>query len=230
MSTNNRALKETRRAEYVNEAMTMLNVENFPSNAAQKRVLDLLNRSYSYCHDEQSAQARENAPVAEQVCFEGTNDVTPEWNARNEFLNSKETPFDLHHVREAKHAEAFGDMWPEVEMLMALRAEAKAKPIKKYEKVETEVDRMEAKVQKTVKEMIEMRTAQYNRAIDLAEMFGQMPVTVSPHLVHGHKGTNFVRCFYYVAGKLTPLNVIIAAMEKVADNEKKAELEEITGE
>ena len=48
----------------------------------------------------------------------------------------------------------------------------------------------------------------------LTEYFGKMDVYANVHIVHGHKGTIFVRAFYYMFGKMTPLNVIIAIHER----------------
>lgn len=78
---------------------------------------------------------------------------------------------------------------------------------------------VEEKIQKTIKQMLEDRKEKFNRCLRLESLFGTMGVTANVHLVFGHKGTVYVRAFYYVMGVLTPLNTIIAAMEE-ADRRK----------
>lgn len=78
---------------------------------------------------------------------------------------------------------------------------------------------IETKVQKTIKQMLDERNEKFNRCLRLETLFGTMGVTANVHLVFGHKGTVYVRAFYYVLGVLTPLNTIIAAMQE-ADRQK----------
>jgi len=73
---------------------------------------------------------------------------------------------------------------------------------------------VEEKIQKTIKQMMEERKEKFNRCLRLDTIFGTMGVTANVHLVFGHKGTVYVRAFYYVLGVLTPLNTIIAAMQE----------------
>lgn len=81
------------------------------------------------------------------------------------------------------------------------------------------VKEIEIKVQKTIKQMMDDRNEKFNRCLRLESLFGTMGVTANVHLVFGHKGTVYVRAFYYVMGVLTPLNTIIAAMQE-ADRQK----------
>lgn len=81
------------------------------------------------------------------------------------------------------------------------------------------VKEIEMKVQKTIMQMLAERNEKYNRCMRLERLFGTMGVSVNVHIVQGHKGTVFPRCFYYVMGVLTPLNTIIAAMQE-ADHQK----------
>jgi hypothetical protein len=69
--------------------------------------------------------------------------------------------------------------------------------------------------------MIKRRTAQYHEAVELGRLFGGLPVSVTPHLVTNEHNTTFTRCFYYLAGKFTPLSVIMAAADKLASEQVK---------
>lgn len=84
------------------------------------------------------------------------------------------------------------------------------------------VSAREVSIKLSIMELMEKRGEQFNRCLMLDEMFGRMPVHANVHLVHGHKGSIFLRAFYYVAGTLTPLSVIIAAMEEATRREKEA--------
>lgn len=85
--------------------------------------------------------------------------------------------------------------------------------------VNTEQKQIEQHVQKTIMQTMEQRKEKFNRCLRLETLFGTMGVTANVHLVFGHKGTVYVRAFYYVLGVLTPLSTIIAAMQE-ADRQK----------
>jgi hypothetical protein len=83
------------------------------------------------------------------------------------------------------------------------------------------VERKAAEVTNEVKNLLEMRTAQYNRAIDLGRLFNYLPVSVTPHYVTNQYNTSFIRCFYYLNGKMTPLNIIMAAAGQLEREKEK---------
>jgi membrane-associated HD superfamily phosphohydrolase len=68
---------------------------------------------------------------------------------------------------------------------------------------------------------MEGRKAQFVEGLEIARMFNGLPVSVNAHWVHGHKGTNFIRYFFYLAGELTPLNMIMA-IAQAHEAEKEA--------
>jgi len=85
-------------------------------------------------------------------------------------------------------------------------------------KPEPKTDAKKEAVLTSIKEMLEKRKASYLRGVDLAEMFNGLQVSVSAHYVTNEQGTTFIRHFFYLFGKLTALNTIIAVAEK--HNEK----------
>ena len=103
------------------------------------------------------------------------------------------------------------------EQVVAMIATVKNAPVNQPA---PKVSEKEIAIKKSIMEVMEKRGEQFNRCLRLDEMFGRMLVTANVHLVHGHKGTIFLRAFYYVCGHLTPLSVIIAAMEEAAKKEK----------
>ena len=206
--TNRIELLTARAAKHTEAANAAFTPEGFVSKAAQKRVLEDLNRAFGYAREARFEEICAAAPA-------GNNE------GRQEFFDSNDLPFDLHQVR-AKHEAAAGTYWAQFCMLADYREVVRNTPVIVATKTVDPVKALEKKVQESVADLIKRRMGQYNEALRLNDIFGTLPVTVSPHYVHGHKGTNFVRCFYFLNGKLTPLNVILAAMEKIADDKKAA--------
>lgn len=188
----------------------------FLSKAAQKRALDDLNRAYDMiretAHDAQIDHA--NADETGPLCTD--------YQARGEFFASCDLPFDLHQVRDRHVAiieEWSADHAPVVRDLIALRAAIKAAEIAPAP-VNEEKERVEA-IRQTIVDEMARRQAQFVEALDLGRKFGGLPVTVSAHWVHGHKGAIFLRHFFYLNGRLTPLNVIIAAAQRLEAEKKQ---------
>lgn len=180
----------------------------FASKAAQKRALDDLNRAYdairTAAHDAQISYANGNPALNNH----GEN--------RNRFFNDNDLPFDLHQVRD-RHVEIiakWGNEAQTVRDLIALRAAIKAAPIAPAP-VKPEAEAKAEAVRKSIVEIMEARKAQFVEALEIGRMFGGLPVSVNAHWVHGHKGAVFVRHFFYLRGKLTPLNLIIAAADQL---------------
>lgn len=174
----------------------------FSSKAAQKRALDDLNRAYSSIRDAAHLEQIKAAPSFDDR------------EARAAHFAANDMPFDLHQVRD-RHVDilvAWGASVVEVRGMIDLRAAIKgaeiAAPVvdERKEKVET--------VRRTIVEEMQRRQAQYVEALDIARLFENLPVSVNAHWVHGHKGAVFLRHFFYLAGRLTPLNTIIAAAEQ----------------
>ena len=181
----------------------------FSSKAAQKRALDYLNRAYS--------TVRESAHLEQIKAAPSFDDQA----ARAAHFAANDLPFDLHQVRD-RHVDiliAWGAPLVEVRAMIDLRAAIKSAEIaapvvnERKEKVET--------VRRTIVEEMQRRQAQYVEALDIARLFENLPVSVNAHWVHGHKGAIFLRHFFYLAGRLTPLNTIIAAAEQ-AQREREA--------
>ena len=182
------------------EAMSL----GFASKAAQKRALDDLNRAYSMVHDAHFDDVLDAA--------KGLDD-----DARRAFIDARETPFDLHQVR-ARHIELMSD-YPVVSQLVEMRAAAKAAEIAVIVKDVREVE-LRARVEKTLGEMIALRQDKFLHGVKLTEIFGGLPVTANTHWVHGEKGGQWLRTYFYMAGVLTPLQVIIAVLEDAARKKK----------
>lgn len=195
----------------------------FASKAGQKRALEELNRGYNVIRDAAFSAQVDAAP------FQGSKvELTAEQYAeRNAHFRANDLPFDLHQVRD-RHIEILA-RWTEeaalVRDLIALRAAIKDAPIAPAPEKPEAVVKAEA-VRRSIVEEMERRKAMFVEGLDLGRVFAELfprknkageiipsaslPVTVNAHWVRGHKGTDFVRHFFYLGGKLTPLQTIMA--------------------
>lgn len=173
----------------------------FSSEAARKRALDLVARGY-----EAVRYATTDAILAAR---------TPETDAKNS-ADFWAIPSDMHHVRD-RHFEialAYTDAFAITRDLLALRTAIKAAEIA-APAPRSEIEEKVEVVRRTIVEEMERRQAAFVQGLELARHFGRLPVSVNAHRVYGHKGTIFVRHFFYLNGKLTPLNTIIAIAEQL---------------
>jgi hypothetical protein len=133
-----------------------------------------------------------------------------------------DVPFDLHQIRD-KHFRLFdeahhADLTDLITFRVLLKELEVVKPAPKTDRITAK----QAEVTETVVDLIERRMAQYHEAVELGRLFGGLPVSVTPHQVTNEYNTTFTRCFYYLAGKFTPLSVIMAAADKLAREKEGA--------
>mgnify|MGYP001156857893 FL=1 len=133
-----------------------------------------------------------------------------------------DVPFDLHQIR-TKHMHLFSDdLGNDLDELVTLRVLLKELEVVKPAPKSDRITAKQAEVTETVVDLIERRMAQYHEAVELGRLFGGLPVSVTPHQVTNEYNTTFTRCFYYLAGKFTPLSVIMAAADKLAREKEEA--------
>ncbi len=193
-------------ATFIDRAVTALN-EGFTSKAGQQRCLADLNTAFKYHRDAAHNAMIDHANADAELCQYG--------QARSDFFTANDVPFDLHQVRD-RHLpifERFGVAPAQLRSLIDLRAVAKAAPVNAP--VRSEPSPYEVKARETLMELIERRQTQYLEAVALGEVFGGLPVSANTHLVTNEHGTTFLRTFFYLRGKLTPLNIIICAAEEL---------------
>lgn len=209
-----------------NEALDLFNA-GFSSKAGQKRGLDNLNRAYNELRDAWRKVQIANAPysgvdrmLTEAECLE-----------RSAFFYGEgalDMPFDLHQVRD-RHFDALEVYLPGstsiLRNLVELRATIKAATITPPAKDETKV--LAKRVVESLVDLMARRKAQYLEAIDLSEVLGDKVVirglTANSHYVTNDHGTTFLRTFFYLYGKLTPLNSILAGAQEAARRAEEAQ-------
>lgn len=206
----------------IDEALDLFNA-GFTSKAGQKRALDNLNRAY-----EEVRNAWHKAFVAKAPYQDHDGEITPAmWEERTFYFNQRDLPFDLHQVRDRHAATLEADLPGSsalVARLVELRATIKAAEITPPAKDETKV--RAARVVECIKALMDRRQAQFLEAIDLSEVLEDGVIihglTANSHYVTNDHGTTFLRTFFYLRGKLTPLNSILAGAEEAARRAKAA--------
>lgn len=178
----------------------------FASKAAQKRALDELSSAYE--------------GIRRYLMDAILKARTEENDAQNE-QDYWAIPMYLHEVRDRHFpiAYAYTGRFAIVRDLMGLRAAIKDAPIAPPP-AKPEVEVKAEAIRRSIVEEMERRKANFVEGLDVARIWNEvfpsknggisLPVSVNAHWVHGHKGTDFVRHFFYLSGKLTPLNTIIA--------------------
>lgn len=184
----------------------------FLSMAAKKRAQEELSRAYTIirdgCHGALISHAN-RTPGLDSFC-----------DARTDFFRAHDLPFELHQVR-PRHVEiiagtqAFDPVgkWNAlaklVEDMIALRLAIKEAPLAPVPAKPALEVKAEAIRRDIAEEFKRLRTM-YIEGLELARHFGKLPVSINAHWVQGHKGAVFVRHFFYLHGKLTPLQTILA--------------------
>ena len=192
----------------------------FANKARQKEALGYLNRAY-----EMLTNILRECYVPHCTFEEGFG-----YNMCELYAIYNDVPFDLHQIRLEKHYDAFKTPTTNdatnaiiLEKLVNKRNDFKNIAVVKPRPKNKKEQEVSEKVIKTFEEMFKLRKAQYDRALDVGKHFNYLPVHIKPHRVTNEYGTTFTRCFYYLSGVLTPLNIIMAAAQKL-EADKKGEV------
>ncbi|MDB4631443.1 hypothetical protein OAF61_03055 [Pseudomonadales bacterium] len=187
--------------DYVSSAINMTQEDQtFAAKSHQKEALGELNSGY-------------------QMLLENNFQFSIDSLSREDYFA---IPFDLHQIRD-KHFRLFdeahhADLTDLITFRVLLKELEVVKPAPKSDRITAK----QAEVTETVVDLIERRMAQYHEAVEIGRLFGGLPVSVTPHQVTNEYNTTFTRCFYYLAGKFTPLSVIMAAADKLAREKEEA--------
>ena len=185
---------------YVNRANEKFEA-GFTTVALQKDALQDLGRAYDILkqniQDFYLAIPRNETTQEHENVYWGLAGYLNNWKAKHTALVLSVFP----------QAEVFTS---QIETLVELRNTIKLAEIVKVER--TTNPKVES-ISKSVSEIIALRKSQFERGVKLYDIFNGLPVTATWHYVTNQFGTSFIRVFYYMAGKLTPLNMIVAVLE-----------------
>jgi hypothetical protein len=191
-----------RTAEFYTAAAAAAFEAGFTCEAARKRALADVNRAFELT--ERTLRDRLLASRdADNNMTATANDLYYSFPSYPHLYSAK--------VDAAVRAEGYDDLAVEFISFRDLRNALKAAEIVKVERPAAE--EKIAAVRATIVEEMERRHTAYLECLDIARHFNGLPVSVTAHWVFGHKGTRFLRHFFYVGGKLTALQVIMAAAE-----------------
>ena len=175
----------------------------FTSKAGKKQASDQLNRAF-----ESVRGSVQDWVLANCKCYGDMDDLY------------YGMPSDLHQWR-AKHSEMLRQFHPEAESIIALIEQLieLRNAIKEADiiAVERKTNDREQSFVKSAIELIQLRKAQFNEGCNLFDLFNGLPVSAKTHVAINQHGTMFNRTFFYMAGRLTPLSVILAVMDAKAD-------------
>jgi hypothetical protein len=192
----------TRNVEfYVNRANEKFEA-GFTSMASQKDALQNLGHAYDILKDDVRKFCltfpREDRTEQQDNVYYSIPHNLHQWKAKHTSLVLSVFP----------HAET---LTTQIENLVELRETIKSAEIVK---VERKANDKVATITKTIHEMIALRKSQFETGMKLCEVFGNLPVSMNWHYVVNQHGTSFIRVFYYMNGKLTPLNMICYIIEQ----------------
>lgn len=187
-------------SDYIDPALEALNA-GFASEAARKRALESVGRAYDLVASEIRDALLADRSVADWSNLYYNVPALHNWKPRH-----AET-----YAMFAEQARTAGE-------LLEVRNSIKAATI--LPAAPREEHPLKVAAYKDIVEIMARRNSQYERGLELGEIFGGLPVSVNVHIVHGHKGAVFPRCFFYLFGEFTPLQVIIAAAEEHARRSK----------
>lgn len=184
---------------HIEEAIKAV-AKGFFSKAEQKRAMGHLNSAYYWLRD-----------MLTDAIIAAKNSG---WNlTERKFPSIFEIPYDLANWKPAKHSkmyECFQDQAVSlINELLEMREAYKQMPI-----VKKPVS-SHARLQAAVKEKVGNIRGMIVEGVRLAEIFGNLPISVNVHSVYFGEGREYLRCFYFMNGKITKLGTILAIMEEL---------------
>jgi len=202
----------------IDKALAAFNA-GFTTKAAKKRALDLVSTEFrNEVYDVIMNALLDSRPE---------NCHTHEWRQSEKGLAWNELYWNVPsypHEWKGKHSYIHNPLCPEAvetaEKLVEMRDMIKDAEVVKVEKSASKI-KIE-KIEKSLKEILEKRKESYLTGVRLTEYFGKLDVYGNTHLVVHESGTVFVRTFWYLHGRFTALNVIIAVHEKIERDKEES--------
>lgn len=199
---------------YIERAITAFDA-GFATKAAKNDAMAFIGRAYEL-----------HAETIQRICLDvlhGPERETPRGRAVDEVYFS--IPHYLHQWRD-KHATMVLAQFPELAAMVAqiadlveLRETMKAAEVTRRP-ARAQKSTLEVRAMQSLESLMALRKEQFATGLKIAEVFGTLPVTINSHWVTNEFGTSFLRTFWYLGGKLMPLNIICCIAQELADREK----------
>ena len=200
---------EEKVSKYVNAVIESLH-KGFRSITSKKLAINYLNTAY------EELRNLINITILDQSHYENEK-LLPLWD--NLYWN---IPSYLRHWNE-KWSQDIINAMPELTDIVsrindihALSLEVKGAVF--YTPQTNQVSEFKSRIRNTIKQEMEKMNSNYAYAMQLKSIFGKIPVYINAHIVRNQYGTEFVRCFYYLYGKIVKLSSIIAIMQSQENN------------
>lgn len=187
----------------------------FKSHASRQRALKGLNSAYSILrgkiHKELLSVIHAGEPVSAALASTVYYDYTP---------------MDL-HLFKGKHADKIISVVPQVEYLtvLALDLVKKRESVKNMPIIKKELAKSGYKTDLygKIQKRLELLSVSSDPDLDCSEYFEDLKVSANVHLCRNYNDTVYVRVFFYLNGELTPLNTILALIQKKKEQKLKGE-------
>lgn len=191
-------------------------MSSYSSKAEQRRELYSISRQYDKCRDMIGALIMDERHSHEAGSERYQELMNLYWLP----------PIELHHWK-AKHSNALrqfsSELIDQIEGLVRCREEVKNTPIVRTDNtMKKVVEAKDTEVKTHIEDLFEKRKQRYIDAIDLCKFFGGLSVSASAHYVMNQHGTIFTRVFYKLHGKVTALQVIIAAAQALENENQES--------
>ena len=186
--------------DYIDSAIELWE-EGFTSMASKKRCLAQLNYAYSFLSTNLQS-------LYSEIPKEKRNDEWHKlyWMVPNELFQWRSKHSKAHSSNNVSSIVNRIDKL--ADLRNAVKESAITPPIKSEEKI------VKNRILKSIEEIMEAKKVQFLEGYELTEIFGGARVFVNSHYVTNQYGTTFVRNFFYLHGKLTSLNMILAIVGK----------------
>jgi len=196
--------KDDNMNNYLNKSLEIWN-NGFVSKSSKKKALDYLRSAYYQCT---------------KMIRDDLLSVPMESRQSKEWREKYWSIPDFHYWRE-KHSllfSSYSEIVKEIENLVELRKAMKETEVTPSQKIVSKEQIKRYEIEQSIHDLMIKRKTKYLEGVKLADQFG-LDVSVTSHLVTNQYGTQFVRCFYYLFGKMTALNTIIAVAQKHKENQ-----------
>lgn len=214
---------------YVNRATESFS-KGFTTKSAKKEALDDLNRAYDLIREPIHDTAIKLALAAHPE-VNTYQSFTPEIKAYYDAINVYDMPFGLHQVRD-RHLNAIKDITDQVKTIQDLIELRLAIKDSEVAVREAKTEGLEQKIRRTILEEITARKEKFDVAKRIVELFGEftkdedgrdvvlLPLSVNHVYCMNMFGSHWIRIDWYLRGKKTAFNTIMAAAEQVQREQK----------
>lgn len=190
----------------------------FTTKAAQKRAMDEVSRAYDAATSailQAINGLEENRTTESTELYYGIPHSLAHWKEK---LSAQTNAF----AEKTNASPEIKSLVTQIERMVEMRSAIKSASIELVVKEDQAQTEIKTKVYETLMQMNERALANHSKGLQLMEFFdGHLPVTADVHTVYMQNGTTYLRAFFFMHGKLTALNTIIAVHQTYKEQQAK---------